>query len=83
VCDIRWLEDWQKDTGFAIRQMRKAPAFTAAGVISLALGIGANTAIFTLIESSLWRPKGAGAADLTTSSNKKAPDRDTSTRIQH
>lgn len=51
-----WLEDYLKDTRFAIRQLRKAPGFTAVAVLSLALGIGANTAIFTLIESTLLRP---------------------------
>jgi len=45
-----------RDSGFAIRQIRKTPGFTAVAVLSLALGIGANTAIITLIESTLLRP---------------------------
>ncbi len=53
---MRWLDDCWKDGGFAIRQLRKAPGFTAVAVLSLALGIGANTAIFTLIQSTLLRP---------------------------
>ncbi|MEP6960724.1 MAG: ABC transporter permease [Acidobacteriota bacterium] len=53
---VRWLEDFLKDIRFAIRQLRKVPGFTAVAVFSLALGIGANTAIFTLIESTLLRP---------------------------
>jgi predicted permease len=53
---VGWIEDAIKDLVFAIRQLRKAPAFTAVAVLSLALGIGANTAIFTLIESTLLRP---------------------------
>ena len=53
---LQWLEDCRKDMGLAIRQLRKARGFTAVVVLSLALGIGANTAIFTLIESALLRP---------------------------
>ncbi len=53
---VRWLEDFRNDVGYSIRQLRKAPGFTAVAVFSLALGIGANTAILTLIESTLLRP---------------------------
>jgi predicted permease len=56
VWGVRWFEDFLKDIRFAIRQLRKAPGFTAVAVFSLAIGIGANTAIFTLIESTLLRP---------------------------
>jgi predicted permease len=48
-----WCEDFLKDTRHAARHLRKAPGFAAAAVVSLAVGIGANTAIFTIIDAVL------------------------------
>jgi len=50
------LESVLHDVRFALRQMRKAPGFTLTAVLTLALGIGANTVIYTLVDSILLRP---------------------------
>src|SRR2546430_9086265 len=47
------LETTLQDIRYGFRQLRKAPVLVAAAVLSLALGIGANTAIFTLINAFL------------------------------
>ncbi len=48
---IRWLDTVRQDLRFAVRQLRLNPGFTAVAVLSLALGVGANTAIFQLLDA--------------------------------
>ena len=50
------LEGIGKDFRYALRSLRGSPLFTLTVIFSLALGIGANTAIFTLLRASLWKP---------------------------
>lgn len=49
------LEQFYKDARHSCRVLAKSPVFTAAAVLTLAFGIGANTAIFTLIDALLLR----------------------------
>jgi predicted permease len=56
VRGTRWLEDFVHDVRYGSRVLRRNPSFTAAAVLSMALGIGASTAIFTLVDATMLKP---------------------------
>ncbi len=50
---VNWIQDLVQDLRHTLRQLRMAPAFTTTTVLTLALGIGATTSIFTLVHAVL------------------------------
>lgn len=72
----RWLEAWTRDFAYAARTLRRAPGFAAVIVATLALAIGANTAIFSVVDAVLIDPLPFPNADRLVSIRASAPGTD-------
>src|SRR5258708_4463292 len=53
---VEWLDSALQDARYGLRQLRKTPALVLAVVLSLTIGVGANTAIFSLVDAAILRP---------------------------
>src|SRR5690349_7252915 len=75
------LERVRHDVRFALRQLARSPGFTAIAVLTLALGIGANSAIFSVVYTVLLKPLPFPAAERVLRLRQRANARDTEGRV--
>ena len=72
---LPWLADLPRDVRYAIRTLRRSPGFTTVAVLTLALGIGATTAIYSVVDTVLLRPLPFADGDRLVSVVENLPSR--------
>lgn len=78
-----WLDSVLADLRFGVRQLRRNPGFTAVAVLTLALGIGANTAIFSVVYAVILRPLPYSHAEQLFTVFQKSQDAPSGTGISY
>jgi hypothetical protein len=71
---LPWLDDVTRDVRHGFRSLRRSPVFTAVALLTLALGIGANTAIFSVVNAVLLRPLGYPEPEQLMQLTSRHPD---------
>ena len=69
-----WLDDARRDLQYAVRTLRRTPGFTAVAILTLALGIGANVTIFTLLDAVVLKPLPVPAANELVAFYENGPE---------
>ena len=72
---LQWIEDFAGDVRFALRTLRRTPALAGAAIVILALGIGANTAIFSAVNAVVLQPLPFPAQDRLMMIGEENPEK--------
>ena len=78
---LPWLETTLADLRYAARGLRNSPSFTIVAILTLAVGIGANTAIFSLVNQLLLHPKGIDHPERVVALRTRYGDQDRSITV--